>query len=334
MAHLPDNVVRTSEQPWETPPAPVAGFGGRVVELPPLFPTGLGAHLEELPPGLCSCPLHWHLAEEEHFYVLEGTLTAREWIDGAVREFEVPAGAFVAWPAGTRVAHQFVNRGDRTARFIALSDQRRSGDVCYYPTTGKVLLRGPRRLGVLAVDPEAALERALAAAPPVERVPAPPHVVRGDAVPERELDGVFGRPLARVAGARAVFAHLDRFPPGARTRLHAHSANDEWLWVLAGELVLEQWRGAARERGGPDFAGATRETCTLRAGDVAVWPAGAPLAHRVTNAGASDALALVVGLDRPDDAVTFPETGEVALPALGLRGRWLDLAYWAHERAP
>src|SRR3546814_13819317 len=37
----------------------------------------VGVAVEELAPGMQSSPAHWHVFEEEHLYVLEGSLTVR-----------------------------------------------------------------------------------------------------------------------------------------------------------------------------------------------------------------------------------------------------------------
>ena len=37
----------------------------------------VGVAIEELPPGMQTSPAHYHLLEEEHVYILDGSLTAR-----------------------------------------------------------------------------------------------------------------------------------------------------------------------------------------------------------------------------------------------------------------
>ncbi len=67
-----------------------------------------GASSEQMP----IAPLHRHFADDEAWYVLEGTL-------GFVRgdeRLEAPAGSAVLVPRG--VAHTFWNAGDRAARYL------------------------------------------------------------------------------------------------------------------------------------------------------------------------------------------------------------------------
>ena len=65
--------------------------------------------------------------------MLEGTLALRT--PGGWRELE--EGEVVAFPSGEAGAHQLVNRGERTARFLAAST---SGDpaIVIYPDSGKL----------------------------------------------------------------------------------------------------------------------------------------------------------------------------------------------------
>jgi uncharacterized cupin superfamily protein len=77
----------------------------------------LGCTLIELPPGKRSWPLHYHAANEEAIYVLEGR--------GRVRigdsETSVQAGDYVVLLAGPGSAHQTFNDSDAVLRYLCLS---------------------------------------------------------------------------------------------------------------------------------------------------------------------------------------------------------------------
>jgi uncharacterized cupin superfamily protein len=91
-------------------------------------------------PGALSYPPHCHSAEEELFVVLGGSgalLLGDE--EHAVRE-----GSVVARPPGTGVAHAF-RAGDEPLTLLAFSD-RDPNDICFYPRSGKVSLRGVRAM--------------------------------------------------------------------------------------------------------------------------------------------------------------------------------------------
>ena len=89
----------------------------------------LGYNLTELPPGKAQCPFHSHRAEEEMFLILEG--------EGELRfgdqRYEIRKHDVIACPVGgPEVAHQIINTGSTTMRYLALSS-RADLEVCEYP---------------------------------------------------------------------------------------------------------------------------------------------------------------------------------------------------------
>jgi uncharacterized cupin superfamily protein len=96
----------------------------------------IGVNLVELAPHRQSCPLHWHLREEEHFYVLEGRCVLRS---GDDRHIMGP-GDYVCFPAGTRVAHAFENPHDEPCRLLAIGT-RIADEIAVYPESNKMKLR-------------------------------------------------------------------------------------------------------------------------------------------------------------------------------------------------
>ncbi|MDH0865378.1 cupin domain-containing protein [Mitsuaria sp. GD03876] len=84
---------------------------------------------------------------------------------------------------------------------------------------------------------------------------------------------------------------LERLPPGSRSsHRHWHETEDEFVYVLAGELVLVE-----------------DETSVLRAGEAAGWAAGAPVGHCLENRSASEAVYLVVGSRASKGVVHYPD---------------------------
>jgi len=352
---LPANVVRTASLPWSESKRCPPGFQSRSKRiLQRSAHPAIGAHLEELPVGERSCPLHWHLVEEEHLYVLSGTLTVRELAadDEAYREFELHPGELVAYPAGKKLAHGSFNRGTEPAVFLALSD-RRPGDVCFYPDSGKLALRALPEVGVWEgrpygdPEPEAALDAAAHVAAASERAATravtrldgddrPDHVVWFGRVGERELAmdewRVFGMRLSRSAGAVAVGVNRDRVEPGCRTSpLHWHARNEELVMVLEGRPTLRQWRGRRGEYGRPSFQEPEEERIVLEPGDVVHWPADEPLAHQIVNESDDDAVLLVAGDEQPDDVCVMPERGDIWAAALEQVGVLQPCSYWEGE---
>jgi len=112
-------------------------FQGREVPLGQLGGArDIGVNLLELPPGKQGCPYHWHLREEEHFYVLSGRCVLRS---GAER-YPMQAGDYVCFPAGTRVAHSLGNPHEEPCRLLAIG-ARCADEIAVYPDSGKAKLR-------------------------------------------------------------------------------------------------------------------------------------------------------------------------------------------------
>lgn len=102
----------------------------------------------------------------------------------------------------------------------------------------------------------------------------------------------WNRRLGDHAGLSNFGVNLTRIVPGGQSSArHSHSRQDEFIWVVSGELVLETNEGAQ----------------TLRAGMCAGFPAGCGDAHRFVNRSGADATILVIGDRTPFDEVTYPD---------------------------
>ena len=90
----------------------------------------------EIVPGAESFPPHCHSAEEELFVVLDGSGVLRL----GDEERGVVRGTVVARPAGTGVPHSWL-AGDEGLTLLAYG-QRDPRDVCWYPRSQKLSIRG------------------------------------------------------------------------------------------------------------------------------------------------------------------------------------------------
>jgi uncharacterized cupin superfamily protein len=99
-------------------------------------------NLSQLAPGTESSPPHCHSGVEELFVVMEGDGVLL--LGEAEEEHPVGAGSLVSRPRGTGVAHCF-RAGPQGMTLLMYSDVD-PNDMCFYPRSGKVLLRG---LGVV-----------------------------------------------------------------------------------------------------------------------------------------------------------------------------------------
>lgn len=99
----------------------------------PLGARQLGYRVTEVPPGKTAWPFHNHHANEEMFFILEGSGTLRH---GAQRH-PLRAGDFIAALAGDAgTAHQIVNDSDAPLRYLCVSTMLRP-DITEYPDSGK-----------------------------------------------------------------------------------------------------------------------------------------------------------------------------------------------------
>lgn len=101
----------------------------------------LGYNLTGLPPGKAQCPFHCHHGEEEMFFILEGEGELRF----GDRRYPLRPHDVIACPTGgPEVAHQIVNTGKVTMRYLAISTLS-DVDVSEYPDSGKIAVVTGRR---------------------------------------------------------------------------------------------------------------------------------------------------------------------------------------------
>jgi uncharacterized cupin superfamily protein len=97
--------------------------------------------------------------------------------------------------------------------------------------------------------------------------------------------------LGDAAGLTQFGVRLERLPCGSRSsHRHWHETEDEFVYVLSGEVVLIE------------------ETETLlKAGEAAGWRAGSPVGHCLENRSEAPAVILVVGSRAAQGAVHYPD---------------------------
>ncbi|KIJ38722.1 hypothetical protein M422DRAFT_33133 [Sphaerobolus stellatus SS14] len=156
---LPSNTISSSLKPVSHPLDPTAHrltvSLGDAVGL-----TQQGIHLTRIPTGETRSTIpHWHSAEEEWFYILEGKGYAViiDDTEGTQREVEVEKGDFLGFPGGfeaRRFAHAF--RSSKEGELVYLCGGTRvDTDAVHYPDKDKVLLihrRDGKTQGILVGD--------------------------------------------------------------------------------------------------------------------------------------------------------------------------------------
>jgi uncharacterized cupin superfamily protein len=106
--------------------------------------------------------------------------------------------------------------------------------------------------------------------------------------------------LGDAAGLSQFGVNLLRLAPQQwSSQRHWHLAEDEFVYVLEGEVVLVTEAGEQ----------------VMRPGDCAAFPAGIPDGHHLQNRSDAEAVVLEMGSRRPDeDAGTYPDI-DLALPS-------------------
>lgn len=104
--------------------------------------------------------------------------------------------------------------------------------------------------------------------------------------------------ISEAGGLTQFGALIETLPPGSRSAIkHWHSAEDEMVYVLEGEVTLIE--GDAE--------------IVLRPGDAAVFRAGDPVGHCLENRGTAPTRCLVAGTRAPLDRITCPDHGRVCI---------------------
>ncbi len=134
--------------------------------------------------------------------------------------------------------------------------------------------------------------------------PATLPVKTGSDYPEPFKVAVAGRErraLGDALGLKNFGVNLTRLPPGdASSQRHWHSRQDEFVFIVQGEVVLVTDAGEQ----------------VLSAGMVAGFPANSGDGHQLINRSERDAIYLEVGDRNADDACDYPD--------IDMLVRWID----------
>jgi uncharacterized cupin superfamily protein len=117
---------------------------------------------------------------------------------------------------------------------------------------------------------------------------------------DRPCLGATWKRLGNAGGLTQFGVNISRLPPGVwSSQRHWHSHEDEFVYVLEGELVLVTETGEE----------------VLRPGDCAAFKAGDEEGHHLVNRSSRDALVLEVGTRDPEqDRCVYPDIDMVAEP--------------------
>jgi uncharacterized cupin superfamily protein len=109
--------------------------------------TQFGVNLTRVPPGQWTSQRHWHTAEDEFVWVIEGEVVL---VSNRGEEM-LRAGDCAGFRAGVADGHHFQNRSDREAVLVEIGSRRAAEDTCYYPDNGVIVEPG-RKVRHFAAD--------------------------------------------------------------------------------------------------------------------------------------------------------------------------------------
>jgi uncharacterized cupin superfamily protein len=276
---------------------------------------GIGVNRILLERGDISTPAHVHGADEEIFFVLNGS--GLSWQDGET--YEVRAGDCLVH-APREKAHT-LRAGERGLDVLAYGPRTRLGGS-YLPRIGIYWLWPTwteAGTGQHPYDRDQKLEWP----EPGER---PASIVNVD-----DVEGRFGgrsRGLGAAAGAKLTGLNLVTLPPGEEgAPPHCHTAEEELFVVLHGEGELELWSPPDPQT---PFPAEPRETHPVRAGSVVSRPPGTRVPHSFRG-GPPGLTYLAYGTRDPNDVCWYPRSNKVFFRGLGVISRLELLDYFDGE---
>ena len=334
----PIKPIKSDDVPW-TAFADVPNFNIRYKHLT-MAACGddyhVGVAIEELPPGMRTAPAHYHFIEEEHLFILEGTLTLRL----GAGTHRMQAGDYVCFPAGQKAGHTLINDGDRPCRYVIVGENS-PNEVVVYTDTNKVLVRplGRRALLDLAAvrnywdgentglsNGQVPPADGKVEADDPDLKPKPP--ISSDSVAwedsfSAEKFGGRAKHLTFAAVGQGYHVGMLIESPAPGKRLcprHYHMLEEEQAIILEGEVTLL-------------LDGDERHA--MRPGDYVCFPAGRKIGHSFLNSGTGPARYLMIGERNPSDVCVYPDSNKLAVSALRSRQDIFDMggtrAYWDGE---
>ena len=113
------------------------------------------------------------------------------------------------------------------------------------------------------------------------------------------------RALGQFGGSAHFGTAIEELPPGKQScPFHFHMLEEEHILVLEGECTLRL--GEKRIR--------------FKAGDYAVFPAGAKVGHCLVNESAKTCRYIVIGENSPNESCVYPDSNKVS-------NRWMNERY-------
>ena len=284
----------------------------------------VGVQRIRIDPGMWSTPLHLEGADEEIFFVINGTGISVQGDGSGEQAFAIGPGDCLVHLALVH-AHT-LQAGPDGLEVLAFGERHYAANTLL-PRAGVSWL-GPTWVREGAPEDHPWKREAAAGPPEVAALTdRPARIVNVDDVEAHSREGATVarsvRDLGRAAGSYKTGLQLFDVPAGKLNNPpHCHSAEEEIFVVLDGEGTLELWPHLRR--------GGEHEQHPVRRGSVVARPAGTGRAHtfRAGDAGLS---LLAYGTRDPRDITYYPRSGKLNIRGVELIGRLEVLDYWDGE---
>jgi uncharacterized cupin superfamily protein len=284
-----------------------AGIGAKPVDFIQFIDSDIGrkvdfkrvaVHHIVLPPGCRTSSPHAESHEEEFVFVVQGT--PHLWLNGYIHD--LAPGFAVGFPAGTGMAHTFLNNTDGEVHLLVAGERTKEENLCSFPINPEL----KQTCQIWWDDPP------LQEYGPHNGLPGP--IKKSDRAQEKahcivdcnieprrkpfhypgdsETFGIGFRITDKV-GLKALGIWFEHLPQGRRSAFpHAHTHEEEFVFVLKGNPTV--W-----------LDGYTKE---LAPEHFAAFPSNTGIAHTLINNTSEDIVYLCIGetAEFPDEKLTYP----------------------------
>ena len=127
MNDRPPNIINCKEHLTSSGQGDLLGLASPLGKISGL--TRIGIHYEILSPGHRTSFPHAESSEEEFVYVVSGLPSV--WLNGDL--FDLAPGDAVGFPAGTGIAHTFLNNSLEDAHLLVIGEATKPDNKVFYP---------------------------------------------------------------------------------------------------------------------------------------------------------------------------------------------------------
>lgn len=258
----------------------------------------IAVHHIVVPPGERTSSPHAESLEEEFVLVLKGQPDL--WLNGYIHNLS--EGFAVGFPAGTGIAHTFINNTDAEVRLLVAGDKNKKENLCSFPINPELKQDCPiwwENPPPQTLGPHNGMPGPIKDS---ERAQQPsPYILDCKSVAKRKPfhypgdNETFGEGfrLTNRIGLKGLGIWYDTLPAGARTAFpHAHTHEEEFVYVLKGQPTV--WLDGFTQKIGP--------------GHFAAFPSNTGLAHTLINNSDEEVIYLCIGETQnfPDEKISYP----------------------------